>query len=128
MAKETTRREVLKGGLAMAGLGVIGVPEWAFPALAQGETLMQFTDVSDDVQWIRDAERRIIDVREIDGPFTPRDQFFTTQHYGHPNVDVDAYRLRVSGLVDTPLELSMDDLRAMPSRDLVFGFECSGNR
>ncbi|MCY4123497.1 MAG: molybdopterin-dependent oxidoreductase, partial [Acidobacteria bacterium] len=119
---------VLKGGLAMAGLGVIGVPEWAFPALAQGETLMQFTDVSDDVQWIRDAERRIIDVRQIDGPFTPRDQFFTTQHYGHPNVDVDAYRLRVSGLVDTPLELSMDDLRAMPSRDLVFGFECSGNR
>ncbi|MDE2904606.1 MAG: molybdopterin-dependent oxidoreductase [Acidobacteriota bacterium] len=128
MAKETTRREVLKGSLAMAGLGVIGMPEWAFPALAQGETLMQFTDVSDDVQWIRDAERRIIDVRQIDGPFTPRDQFFTTQHYGHPNVDVDAYRLRVSGLVDTPLELSMDDLRAMPSRDLVFGFECSGNR
>jgi len=128
MAKETTRREILKGSLAMAGLGVIGVPEWAFPALAQGETLMQFTDVSDDVQWIRDAERRIIDVRQIDGPFTPRDQFFTTQHYGHPNVDVDAYRLRVSGLVDTPLELSMDDLRAMPSRDLVFGFECSGNR
>ena len=75
MAKETTRREVLKGGLAMAGLGVIGMPEWAFPALAQGETLMQFTDVSDDVQWIRDAERRIIDVRRIDGPFTPRDQF-----------------------------------------------------
>ena len=128
MAKETTRREILKGSLAMAGLGVIGVPEWAFPALAQGETLMQFTDVSDDVQWIRDAERRIIDVRRIDGPFTPRDQFFTTQHYGHPNVDVDAYRLRVSGLVDTPLELSMDDLRAMPSRDLIFGFECSGNR
>ena len=128
MAKETTRREVLKGSLAMAGLGVIGVPEWAFPALTQDETLMQFTDVSDDVQWIRDAERRIIDVRRIDGPFTPRDQFFTTQHYGHPNVDVDAYRLRVSGLVDTPLELSMDDLRAMPSRDLVFGFECSGNR
>jgi DMSO/TMAO reductase YedYZ molybdopterin-dependent catalytic subunit len=128
MAKETTRREILKGSLAMAGLGVIGVPEWAFPALAQGETLMQFTDVSDDVQWIRDAERRIIDIRQIDGPFTPNDQFFTTQHYGHPNVDVDAYRLRVSGLVDTPLELSMDDLRGMPSRDLVFGFECSGNR
>lgn len=128
MAKETTRREILKGSLAMAGLGVVGVPEWAFPALAQGETLMEFTDVSDDVQWIRDAERRIIDVRRIDGPFTPRDQFFTTQHYGHPDVDPATYRLRVSGLVDTPLELSLDDLRALPSRELVFGFECSGNR
>ena len=112
----------------MAGLGVLGFPEWTLPALAQGETLMQFTDVSDDVQWIRDAERRIIDVRRIDGPFTPNDQFFTTQHYGHPEVDAAAYSLRVSGLVDTPLELSLDDLRAMPSRELVFGFECSGNR
>ncbi len=128
MRQTTTRREVLKGSLALAGLGAVGMPEWAFPALAQGETLMEFTDIADDVRWIRDAERRIIDVRRIDGPFTPNDQFFTTQHYGHPAVDVAAYRLRVSGLVDTPLELSMDDLRAMPSRDLIFGFECSGNR
>lgn len=128
MVKTTTRREILKSSMGLAGLGVLGFPKWALPALAQGETLMEFTDVSDDVRWIRDAERRIIDVRRIDGPFTPIGQFFTTQHYGHPDVDAAAYRLRVSGLVDTPLELSMDDLRAMPGRELVFGFECSGNR
>ena len=33
----------------------------------------------------------------------------------------------MSGLVDTPLELSLSDLRGLPSRELVFGFECSGN-
>ena len=27
MSKQTTRREVLKGGVALAGLGVLGVPE-----------------------------------------------------------------------------------------------------
>lgn len=128
MVKTTTRREILKSSMGLAGLGVLGFPKWALPALAQDETLMEFTDISDDVRWIRDAERRIIDVRRIDGPFTPVEQFFTTQHYGHPDVDAAAYRLRVSGLVDTPLELSMDDLRAMPGRELVFGFECSGNR
>ena len=128
MVKTTTRREILKGSMGLAGLGVLGFPKWALPALAQDETLMEFTDISDDVRWIRDAERRIIDVRRIDDPFTPVEQFFTTQHYGHPDVDAAAYRLRVSGLVDTPLELSMDDLRAMPGRELVFGFECSGNR
>lgn len=128
MVKTTTRREILKGSMGLAGLGVLGFPKWALPALAQDETLMEFTDISDDVRWIRDAERRIIDVRRIDGPFTPVEQFFTTQHYGHPDVDAAAYRLRVSGLVNTPLELSMDDLRAMPGRELVFGFECSGNR
>ena len=128
MAKETSRREVLKGGVALAGLGALGVPEWAFPALAQGETLVEFTDLPEEIVLARTPDRRIIDVREIDGPITPADKWFTTQHYGHPEVDVDAYRLRVSGLVDTPLALSMSDLRAMPSRELVFGFECSGNR
>ena len=128
MAKETSRREVLKGGVALAGLGALGVPEWAFPALAQGETLVEFTDLPEEIVLARTPDRRIIDVREIDGPITPADKWFTTQHYGHPDIDVDAYRLRVSGLVDSPLELSMSDLRAMPSTELVFGFECSGNR
>ena len=128
MANATTRRDVLKGSLAMAGLSVVGLPEWAMPALAQGETLMEFTDLPDEINLIRDAERRIIDVRHIDDYLTPVNQFFTTQHYGHPQVDTAVYRLRVSGLVNDPLALSLADLRAMPSRELVFGFECSGNR
>ena len=66
MAKETTRREVLKGGAALAGLGMMGVPEWAFPALAQGETLVEFTDLPDEIVLERTPDRRIIDVREID--------------------------------------------------------------
>ena len=128
MTKQTTRRDVLKGGLAMTGLGVLGLPEWAMPALAQGETLMEFTDLPSEINLIRGPDRRIIDIRHIDGFFTPIDQFFTTQHYGHPEVDIATYRLQVSGLVDEPLSLSLADLRAMPSRELVFGFECSGNR
>ena len=128
MSKETTRREVLKGGVALAGLGVLGVPEWAFPVLAQGETLVEFTDLPEEIVLERTVDRRIIDIRDIDGPLTPADKWFTTQHYGHPEVDTTAYRLRVSGLVDSPLELSLSDLRAMPSTELVFGFECSGNR
>ena len=128
MAKETTRREILQGGLAMAGLGVLGFPEWAMPALEQGETLMEFTDLPDEINPIRDAERRMIDIRYIDGFYTPINQFFTIQHYGHPDIDTAVYRLRVSGLVDKPLALSLAELRSMPSRELVFGFECSGNR
>ena len=76
----------------------------------------------------RTPERRIIDIRHIDGVFTPINQFFTTQHYGHPEIDRATYRLRISGLLDEPLSLSLADLRAMPKRELVFGFECSGNR
>jgi DMSO/TMAO reductase YedYZ molybdopterin-dependent catalytic subunit len=128
VTEQTTRRDILKRSLAMAGLGGLGIPDWAVPALAQGETLMEFTDMPENFKLIRGPDRRIIDVRHIDGPITPADKFFTTQHHGHPEIDSATYRLRVSGLVDKPLDLSLADIRAMPSRELIFGFECSGNR
>ena len=123
-----TRRDILKGTLAVAGLGLIGIPEWVLPALAQSETVVPFLDFPDRVITNPAVDRRIIDIRAINGPFTPKDQFFTTQHYGHPKVDVATYKLQISGLVDRPLSLSLDDLRKMGNTEFVAGFECSGNR
>ena len=74
MTIQSTRREILRGGLAAAGLGVLGIPEWALPALAQGETVVQFTDIPDNVSWDTPPDRRLLDVRTIDGPFTPEGQ------------------------------------------------------
>jgi DMSO/TMAO reductase YedYZ molybdopterin-dependent catalytic subunit len=128
MINESTRRDILKGSLALGGLALLGIPDWALPALAQGETLVPFTDLPANVVTNPAADRRIIDIRNIEGPFTPKDQFFTTQHYGHPVVDSAAYRLKVTGLVNKPLTLSLDELRKMKSTELIFGFECSGNR
>ena len=62
------------------------------------------------------------------GRFTPADQFFTTQHYGHPVVDPATFRLKISGLVERPKSFSIEQLRKMRSTELMFGFECSGNR
>jgi len=128
MTKKTTRRDMIKGSLALAGLGLLGFPDWAFPALAPQEAIVPFTDLPETLTLERSPERRIIDIRTIGEYFTAADRFFTTQHHGHPEIDLATYRLRVSGLVDQSLSLSIDDLRAMPSRELVFGFECSGNR
>jgi DMSO/TMAO reductase YedYZ molybdopterin-dependent catalytic subunit len=127
VGNNTTRRRVLKGGLAAAGLSALGIPEWAFPVLAQGETLVPFTDLPETFP-APAADRRVLDIRTIDGPFTARDKFFTTQHYGHPDIDPVAFRLKVSGLVDRPQSLSLDELRKLGSQELVAGFECSGNR
>jgi DMSO/TMAO reductase YedYZ molybdopterin-dependent catalytic subunit len=127
MSTDRTRREILRTSLAVAGLSAIGLPEWVLPALAQGEVLVPFTDLPDTFP-AATADRRQFDVRKIDGPFTPKDQFFTTQHYGHPDVDPAAFRLKVSGLVDRPLSLSLDAIKNMKSSELVAGFECSGNR
>jgi len=127
MSIQPTRRDILRTSLAVAGISALGLPEWALPALAQGETLVPFTDLPDTFP-ANTVDRRQFDVRKIDGPFTPRDQFFTTQHYGHPDVDPAAFRLKITGLVDRPASISLDALKKMKSTELVFGFECSGNR
>jgi DMSO/TMAO reductase YedYZ molybdopterin-dependent catalytic subunit len=128
MTNQNTRREILKGSLALAGLTLFGVPEWVLPVLAQGEELVPFTDLPENMNLTPAPDRRTLDIRKIDGPFTPKDQFFTTQHYGHPEVDPATFRLKISGLVDRPKSISLDELRKMGSTELVAGFECSGNR
>src|SRR5262245_36524458 len=125
---QPSRRNLIKGGLAVAGLGVLNVPEWVLSVLAQGETIVPFTDIPENVRWETPPDRRTLDVRTIDGPFTPIEKFATTQHYGHPDVDAASYKLKVSGLVAKPLQLSLDDLKKMGGTEFVAGFECSGNR
>jgi DMSO/TMAO reductase YedYZ molybdopterin-dependent catalytic subunit len=123
-----TRREILRGSVAIAGLGVLSLPEWAMPLLAQGETQIPFTDMPANANFAPAADRRVVDLRKIDGPFTSRDQFYTIQHYNQPEIDPATYRLNISGLVDRATSLSLDDLRRMKATELVAGFECSGNR
>ncbi len=127
MTSQHSRRDILRGTLAAAGLGMLGIPEWALPVLAQSETLVPFTDAPPAFPAPGPVNRQY-DIRTIDGPFSPADKFFTTQHYGHPVVDPATYRLKVSGLFNRSLSLSLDELRRIGSAELIFGFECSGNR
>ena len=69
----------------------------------------------------------MLDIRKIDGPLTPKDQFFAMNHFNRPEMDPATYRLKFSGMVNKPSEFSLADLRAMKSTEMVCGFECSGN-
>jgi DMSO/TMAO reductase YedYZ molybdopterin-dependent catalytic subunit len=42
----------------------------------------------------------------------------------YPKIGRDAYRLEVSGLVERPITLTMDDLEAMPATSFVKTFQC----
>jgi DMSO/TMAO reductase YedYZ molybdopterin-dependent catalytic subunit len=128
MDVQHTRRDLLRGGLAAAGLGMLNVPEWVLPALAQGATVVPFLEFPDNFNANPAPDRRLYDSRTLTSFTTPKDQFFTTQHYGHPVVDGASYKLQVSGLVNTPKGFSLDDLKKMPKGEVMFGFECSGNR
>ncbi len=127
MTRSSSRRETLKGGLALAGAAVFGFPEWALPVPQQGDIVVPFSDMPENFPTDR-GETRLVDIRKIDGPFTPTDKFYTVQHYGQPEVDAASYRLKLSGLVEKETSLSLGELRGMGGAELVAGFECSGNR
>ena len=58
---------------------------------------------------------------------TPIENFFVRTHVYAPTVALESWRLTVDGNVAQPLTLSMDDLRKMPSVELVSVLECAGN-
>jgi sulfite dehydrogenase len=65
------------------------------------------------------------------GAFTPNDAFFVRYHLsGTPprNLDAATHRVKVTGAVDKPLDLSLTDLRRdFPAVELAAVNECSGN-
>ena len=63
------------------------------------------------------------------GPITPNDAFFVRYHLaGIPlEIDPDTFRVEVKGKVDKPLKLSLAELKAMPSVEIVAVNQCSGN-
>ena len=58
---------------------------------------------------------------------TPNDLFFVRSHFPVPQVDPARWRLEVGGQVETPLSLSLDELRALPSAEAAHTLECAGN-
>jgi DMSO/TMAO reductase YedYZ molybdopterin-dependent catalytic subunit len=58
---------------------------------------------------------------------TPTGLHYLLVHFDIPEVDASTWRLRLDGLVDRPLELSLDDIRARPRRTLPVTLECAGN-
>lgn len=58
---------------------------------------------------------------------TPTGLHYLLIHWDIPAVDALTWRLRVAGRVSTPLELTLDQVRAMPRRTIPVTLECAGN-
>ncbi len=61
---------------------------------------------------------------------TPNDAFFVRYHLADipfDTLDPEHFRLSVKGLVRTPLSLSLAEIKAMGSREIVAVNQCSGN-
>src|SRR5947207_7784308 len=58
---------------------------------------------------------------------TPFERFYLRNHFDLPTVDVPSWRLKVHGLVDKPLSLSLADLEDMPQTTVEAVLQCAGN-
>ena len=124
------RRDFLRGGLAAGGLAATaGMPFWSKLALAQDEVLVPFTDVPDGFTAppVTPGAIHFLDTRYIETFYTPVDDFYIIQHYNQPEIPDDSYRLRITGMVERPIELTLADLKGREKVEIDAGFECGGN-
>jgi DMSO/TMAO reductase YedYZ molybdopterin-dependent catalytic subunit len=63
----------------------------------------------------------------LDGFITPVDQFFVRSHFSIPQIDVRTWRLKIEGEVETPFELTYDEVSEMKSHTIAVTIECAGN-
>ena len=60
-------------------------------------------------------------------PITPLGLHYLLIHFDIPQVDAATWRLRVGGLVEHPLDLTLADLQARPAETHAVTLECAGN-
>ncbi|PZP23835.1 molybdopterin-dependent oxidoreductase [Pseudomonas kuykendallii] len=139
-AHDATRRRLLKA-LGVAGASALaGAP--AFSALAAGtQVTLPFDNGERDLLSFPQKRPLIVLTSrppQLETPFsvfnqgliTPNDAFFVRYHWAAlpTSIDPQAYRLKVGGKVDAPLELSLDEIKKLADPlEVVAVNQCSGN-
>ncbi len=119
-----TRRDLLRGSLAAAGLslGQARWPMFAFPPPGEDETVIPFLDPQPV-----NPDRAMLRWGELTSWITPSEQLFVVKHYGEPEIDPGTWRLEISGLVRSPKVFALDEIKARPRSEYAATIECGGN-
>lgn len=131
-----SRRRFLRtvGTAATCLAGVrFGATAWAQaqpdPILA-GRPLVRYPEKTDLILLTSRPPQLETPMKYFDRAITPNEAFFVRYHvFPIPtSVDLVTWRLKVTGLVDRPLELSLDELRTkFPKAAVTAVNQCSGN-
>lgn len=122
MHRQFSRRAVISSGISAFALA-------QFPA-----SLLASADSTDPGQLVpfldeqpMNPKRPMLKWEDLRDWITPLDQFFAVSHYHAPTINLDSWRLKVEGLIDHPVELSLDQIKSRPRKELIATLECSGN-
>ena len=63
----------------------------------------------------------------LDEFVTPNEKFYVRCHFPIPRIEAATWKLRVEGTVERPVELTLEELRAMRTQTETATMECAGN-
>ena len=135
------RRQFLTGGVGLAGLVMAGVRslrgQTAAPPQAAPKDLLAYGQPSPFDNTIRRAPGAgtaladtalMTPLQDLDGIITPSGLHFLMDHVkGIPDLDPKQHRLLLHGMVDRPLEFTLDELKRLPAVSRIHFLECNAN-
>ena len=97
------------------------VEAWPGPALGPTDGPLTFEELQ------LAGRNRGMPLEALRYDITPTGLHYLLVHFDIPAVDPVAWRLRVEGLVERPLELTLADIRSRPRGTVPVTLECAGN-
>ena len=125
-SSQMTRRELLmQASTGLVGWALLKSPllSHAFPSRI-GEVLVPFLDQPPNPP---SSQANLLDWNYLDSWITPNDKFFSVSHYNMPEVSVADWKLEIVGMVESPLTLTLSDIKKRPKQSVISTLECSGN-
>jgi DMSO/TMAO reductase YedYZ molybdopterin-dependent catalytic subunit len=58
---------------------------------------------------------------------TPVEHFYVRNHHYTPSIDVSQWKLKIDGVVNRPVSLTLDDIKSLPVSTQIAVVECAGN-
>jgi sulfite dehydrogenase (cytochrome) subunit A len=115
----------LGAAMGYTGLNAFGRED----AILAGRPLVRYPEKTDLILLTSRPPQLETPMKYFDRAITPNDAFFVRYHiYPPTSVDLATWRLKVSGFVQKPLELSMHDLQSrFQPQEVTAVNQCSGN-
>lgn len=131
LAADETRRRILRRGLAVVGLGALGVLAWRF--IAGAGTVATTTVIpkvkSKIVPPPQPRYGTITPAPNLSAEITPNDQYYVVSKnlLSDPTVNAASWQLKVYGKVSQPYTLTYDQLMALPRKQQYESMMCISN-
>jgi len=120
MLRKLTRRDMIKGSVAVTLLSQYPLSLFGGPPAEEGGVLIPFLDA-------QPPGKRQTRWQDLTNWHTKTDDLYVVSHYNTPALKAPEHVLEISGLVRKPLRLTLADIKARKRKTITATLECGGN-